>query len=58
METIQTITSKKIEYMMHGNEVIYDGDTIFKKFVDIEKTNIIALIEDCDIEIPIYYKST
>jgi ubiquitin-activating enzyme E1 len=54
MDQIYTQTTKKIEYLMHGNEVIFDGDTVFKKSVDLSKQHLIALVED-NIEISIYY---
>jgi len=56
MEIIQNQTLKKVEYIMYGNEVIFDGDVIFKEFVDMTKLNLVVLIEDCEIEIPVYYK--
>lgn len=54
MDQIYTKTNKKVEYLVCGNEIIYDGETIFKNFVNIKTQNLIALIND-NIEIPIYY---
>lgn len=56
IEFVEKQTGKKVSYMMHGNEVIFDGDDIHKKYCDIEKLNLVCLIEDSDIQIPIYWK--
>jgi ubiquitin-activating enzyme E1 len=55
MEHVLTITGKKVEYMMQGNEVIYDGDIVHKEYCDVEKLNLVCLVEDIEIEIPIYW---
>jgi ubiquitin-activating enzyme E1 len=54
IEQINKMTTKKVEYMMQGNEIVYDGDDIFKKVIDFTKDNLLALIED-NIELLIYY---
>lgn len=56
MEQVYNLTGKKVDYLMHGNEVVYDGDTIFKNFVDMQRLNLVSLIEDVATEIPIYLK--
>jgi ubiquitin-activating enzyme E1 len=56
MEQVKTLTGKSVEYLMHGNEVIYDGETIYKNFVDMTQTNLVSLIEDVSTEVPIYFK--
>lgn len=56
MEQVKKITGKKVEYLMYGNEVIYDGDNIYKNYVDISKNNLVSLIEDVPTEVPIYFK--
>ena len=56
MEQVKNLTGKNVEYLMHGNEVIYDGETIYKNFVDISQINLVSLIEDVSTEVPIYFK--
>jgi hypothetical protein len=56
MEYVHKLTGKKVEYLMHGNEVIYDGDTIYKNYVDLSTVNLVSLIEDCASEVAIYMK--
>ena len=56
MNHIYKVTGKKVDYLMHGNEVIYDGDIIYKNCVDLSSMNLVSLIEDIDIEIPVYMK--
>jgi ubiquitin-activating enzyme E1 len=56
LEEVQKTTGKKIEYLMHGNEVIYDGEIIYKHYVDLSKVNLVSLIEDIATEVPIYLK--
>jgi ubiquitin-activating enzyme E1 len=56
MEQVYKITGKKVEYLMHGNEVIYDGENIYKNYVDMTNLNLVSLIEDVATEVPIYIK--
>lgn len=56
MEYVLKLTGKKVEYLMHGNEVIYDGDSIYKNYVDLSNTNLVSLIEDTPNEVAIYMK--
>lgn len=56
MEYVHKLTGKKVEYLMHGNEVIYDGDSIYKNYVDLSNTNLVSLIEDTPNEVAIYMK--
>ena len=56
MEQVYKLTGKKVEYLMHGNEVIYDGETIFKNYVDMSSLHLVSLIEDVSTEVPIYLK--
>jgi ubiquitin-activating enzyme E1 len=56
MDYVCNLTGKKVDYLMYGNEVIYDGDTIYKNYVDLSAMNLISLIEDVENEIPIYMK--
>jgi len=56
MEHVHKLTGKKVEYLMHGNEVIYDGDTIYKNYVDLSNTNLVSLIEDTADEVAIYMR--
>jgi len=55
---IELETKKKIEFMTHGNKTVYDGDDISIDKIDIEdKTNILILLEDIPIGIPLVYSS-
>lgn len=56
MEQVYKLTGKKVSYLMHGNEVIYDGENIYKNFVNINNINLISMLEDLEKEIPIYLK--
>ena len=56
MDYVYKLTGKKIEYLMYGNEVIYDGDVIYKKYVNLSNCNLISLIEDTANEVAIYMK--
>jgi ubiquitin-activating enzyme E1 len=56
MEQVFNLTGNNISYLMHGNEVIYDGENIYKNFVDLSSVNLVSIIEDLDEEIPIYLK--
>jgi ubiquitin-activating enzyme E1 len=56
MEFVYKLTGKKVEYLMHGNEVIFDGDDIYKNYVDLDTVNLVSLIEDIPTEVPIYMK--
>jgi ubiquitin-activating enzyme E1 len=56
MDSVYKMTGKKVEYLMYGNEVVYDGDTIYKNYVDLASGNLVSLIEDVDGEVPIYLK--
>ena len=44
LKEIEDYTNNKVEYLTWGNEVIYDGDTIFKSNVNLLTENLIALI--------------
>ena len=56
MDFVHKLTGKKVEYLMHGNEVIYDGDSIYKKYVDLTNMHLVSLIEDTPDEVAIYIK--
>lgn len=56
MDYVYKLTGKKVDYLMHGNEVIYDGDSIYKNYVNLESMNLVSLIEDVEGEVPIYLK--
>jgi ubiquitin-activating enzyme E1 len=56
MDYVYKLTGKKVEYLMHGNEVIYDGDVVYKNYVDLSHTNLVSLIEDTPNEVAIYIK--
>ncbi len=56
MEQVYKLTGKKVDYLMHGNEVIYDGETVFKNYVDMTNLNLVSLIEDVPTEVRIYLK--
>ena len=34
IDHLYKLTNKKVEYIIHGNEVVFDGDDIFKKQID------------------------
>lgn len=55
---IESETKKKIEFMTQGNKTVYDGDDINIDKIDPEnKSNILVLLEDVPIGIPLlYYK--
>jgi ubiquitin-activating enzyme E1 len=57
MKDVYDMTGKNIEFIMFGNEVIYDGETIMKNVVDMKDNFILTLIEDIPTEIPIYLKT-
>jgi ubiquitin-activating enzyme E1 len=53
---IEFETKKKIEFMTQGNKTVYDGDDISIDKIDIEdKTNILVLLEDIPIGIPLVF---
>ena len=53
---IELETKKKVEFMTHGNKTVYDGDDINIDKIDIEdKSNILVLLEDIPIGIPLVY---
>lgn len=53
---IEMETKKKIEFMTQGNKTVYDGDDINMNQIDLEdKNNILVLLEDIPIGIPILY---
>ncbi len=53
---IEIETKKKIEFMTHGNKTVYDGDDINIDKINIEdKNNILILLEDVPIGIPLLY---
>lgn len=55
---IELETKKKIEFMTHGNKTVYDGDDISIDKIDIEdKSNILILLEDIPIGIPLVYSN-
>ena len=54
LKEIEDYTNNKVEYLTWGNEVIYDGDTIFKSNVNLLTENLIALIGE-DFTLPIYH---
>lgn len=56
MDHVYKLTGKKVDYLMHGNEVVYDGDSIYKNYVDLKSMNLVSLIEDVEGEVPIYFK--
>lgn len=56
MEQVYKLTGKKVEYLMHGNEVIYDGEIIYKNYVDLSSVNLVSMLEDFEKEFPIYLK--
>lgn len=53
---IEANTKKKIEFMTQGNKTIYDGDDINIDTIDIDdKNNILVLLEDIPIGVPVLY---
>jgi ABC-type uncharacterized transport system ATPase subunit len=45
----------KNQFKSNTYEVIYDGDIVHKEYCDVEKLNLVCLVEDIEIEIPIYW---
>ena len=57
IEQIESETKKKIEFMTCGNKTVYDGDDIcIGKFEKDDMSNILVLLEDIPIGIPVYIK--
>jgi ubiquitin-activating enzyme E1 len=54
LDYVYKTTGQNISYMMYGNQVVYDGEEIFVKEVDLDKMNMVSLIEELEMEIPIY----
>ena len=54
IEQIQSITNKKIEFITSGNKTIYDGDDISVETLSEKDTNILVLLEDIEMGIPVY----
>ncbi len=54
LKEIENYTYNKVEYLTCGNEVIYDGDTIFKSNISNINENLVALIGE-NFTLPIYY---
>lgn len=55
---IELETKKKIEFMTHGNKTVYDGDDISIDIIDAnDKSNILVLLEDVPIGIPVLFNT-
>lgn len=55
---IELETKKKIEFMTQGNKTVYDGDDISIDVIDTnDKSNILVLLEDVPIGIPVLFDS-
>jgi ubiquitin-activating enzyme E1 len=55
---IELETKKKIEFMTQGNKTVYDGDDISIDVIDTNnKSNILVLLEDVPIGIPVLFNS-
>lgn len=55
---IELETQKKIEFMTLGNKTLYDGDDILITTIEPEeKTNMLVLLEDIPIGIPVLFDS-
>ena len=64
LNTIQIInqieleTKKKIEFMTQGNKTVYNGDDILIDVIDAnDKSNILVLLEDLPIGIPVLFNT-
>ena len=55
MDDIYKMTGKKVSYLMQRNEIIYDGETLYKNYVDTD-INLVSLVDDYELEIPIYFE--
>jgi ubiquitin-activating enzyme E1 len=60
IEQIESETKKKIEFMTCGNKTVFDGDEISIGKLDLldssDKSNILVLLEDIPIGIPVFIK--
>lgn len=55
---IELETQKKITFMTHGNKTLYDGDDISIETIDLtDKSDILVLLEDIEIGVPIHFNS-
>lgn len=55
---IELETKKKIEFMTQGNKTVYDGDDISIDIIDAnDKSNILVLLEDVPIGIPVLFNT-
>jgi ubiquitin-activating enzyme E1 len=52
---VEKNTKKKIEFMTQGNNTIYDGDDIVVNTICNRNENLLILIEDVSIGIPLYF---
>ena len=56
IDEIYNYTNKKIEFITCDNETVYDGDEINIDVIDNKNSEILILLEDIPIGIPVYIK--